>query len=64
MPEYSVNCSMVGDTRSTGRQLFVRPLSLTSVSENDHLMPEDVQACLAYASEVLKSERVYLLPGA
>jgi uncharacterized protein (DUF433 family) len=30
--------------------------------EYDHLAPEDVQACLAYASEVLKSERVYLLP--
>ncbi len=30
--------------------------------EYDHLKPEDVQACLAYASEVLKSERVYLLP--
>jgi uncharacterized protein (DUF433 family) len=31
--------------------------------EYDHLTPEDVQACLAYASEVLKSERVYLLPA-
>jgi uncharacterized protein (DUF433 family) len=30
----------------------------------DHLTAEDVQACLAYASEVLKSERVYLTPGA
>jgi uncharacterized protein (DUF433 family) len=30
--------------------------------EYDHLTPEDVQACLAYASEVLKSEKVYLLP--
>lgn len=30
--------------------------------EYDHLSPEDIQACLAYASEVLKSERVYLLP--
>jgi uncharacterized protein (DUF433 family) len=28
-----------------------------------HLTPEDIQACLAYASEVLKSERVYLLPN-
>lgn len=32
--------------------------------EYDHLAPEDVQACLAYASDVLKSERVYLLPSA
>jgi uncharacterized protein (DUF433 family) len=31
------------------------------LSEYDHLKPEDIQACLAYASDVLKSERVYLL---
>ncbi len=30
--------------------------------EYDHLSPEDIQACLSYASDVLKSERVYLLP--
>ena len=30
--------------------------------EYDHLTAEDIQACLAYASEVLKSERVYPLP--
>ncbi len=30
--------------------------------EYDHLCPEDIQACLAYASEVLKAERVYFLP--
>jgi uncharacterized protein (DUF433 family) len=30
--------------------------------EYAHLAPEDIQACLTYASEVLKSERVYLLP--
>ena len=28
--------------------------------EYDHLTLEDIQACLAYASDVLKSERVYL----
>lgn len=32
------------------------------LSEYNHLAPEDIQACLAYASEVLKSERVFLLP--
>ena len=32
------------------------------LGEYDHLSPEDIQACLAYASEVLKSERVYGLP--
>ena len=31
--------------------------------EYDHLKPADIQACLAYASEVLKSERVYLAPN-
>ena len=33
------------------------------LKEYDHLRPEDIQACLAYASEVLKSERVYLTPA-
>jgi len=32
------------------------------LQEYDHLTREDIQACLAYASDVLKSERVYLLP--
>lgn len=32
--------------------------------EYDHLTPQDVQACLAYASDVLKSEHVYLSHGA
>lgn len=32
------------------------------LGEYDHLTPEDVQACLAYASHVLRSERVYVLP--
>ncbi len=31
--------------------------------EYDHLTPGDIQACLAYASEVLESERVHLLPS-
>jgi uncharacterized protein (DUF433 family) len=30
--------------------------------EYDHVTAEDIQACLAYASDVLKSERVYLVP--
>ncbi len=32
--------------------------------EYDHITTADIQACLAYAGEVLKSERVYLLPDA
>jgi len=31
------------------------------LAEYDHLTREDVQACLGYASDVLKSERVYLV---
>ena len=31
--------------------------------EYDHLATEDIQACLAYASDTLKSERVYLVPS-
>jgi uncharacterized protein (DUF433 family) len=30
--------------------------------EYDHLTPDDIQSCLAYDGDVLKSERVYLLP--
>lgn len=33
------------------------------LQEYDHLTREDIQACLAYASDMLKSERVYLTPG-
>ncbi len=33
------------------------------LKEYDHLTRKDIQACLAYASEVLKSERVYLVPS-
>ena len=33
------------------------------LKEYDHLAAEDIQACLAYASDVLKGERVYLTPG-
>ncbi|MCX5676228.1 MAG: DUF433 domain-containing protein [Planctomycetota bacterium] len=33
------------------------------LKEYDHLTSEDIQACLAYASEVLKTERVYVTPA-
>jgi uncharacterized protein (DUF433 family) len=32
------------------------------LSQYDHISAEDIQACLAYASETLRSERVYALP--
>jgi len=31
------------------------------IQQYDHLTAEDVQACLAYAAEVLQSEKVYAL---
>lgn len=30
--------------------------------EYDHLTPADIQACLAYASDLLKAERIYVNP--
>jgi uncharacterized protein (DUF433 family) len=32
------------------------------LAQYDHVSAQDVQACLAYAGEVLRSERVYALP--
>jgi uncharacterized protein (DUF433 family) len=32
------------------------------LKEYDHLTAEDVQACLAYAGELVKEEKVYSLP--
>ncbi len=31
--------------------------------EYDHLTPEDIRACLAYATDMLRAEKVYLLPN-
>jgi uncharacterized protein (DUF433 family) len=33
------------------------------IQQYPHVTAEDVQACLAYASEVLRSEKVYALPA-
>ena len=33
------------------------------IQQHDHLTPDDVQACLAYASDMLRSEKVYALPA-
>ncbi|WP_045220869.1 DUF433 domain-containing protein [Desulfonatronum thioautotrophicum] len=33
------------------------------LEEYDHLSREDIIACLAYAGQMLQSERVYLTPG-
>lgn len=31
--------------------------------EYDHLTADDIRACLAYAAEMLKTEKVYLVPN-
>ena len=33
------------------------------LEEYDHLTIEDIRACLMYASEMLQTERVYLVPA-
>ena len=33
------------------------------LEEYDHITAEDIQACLAYAGELLKSERIYVNPS-
>ena len=33
------------------------------IEQYPHLTAEDIQACLAYASHILKPERVYSLPA-
>lgn len=44
--------------------LLARGWSIEEIlREYDHLSQEDIQACLAYASEILQSERVYLAPN-
>lgn len=43
--------------------LLARGYSKEQVMEQyDHITMEDIHACLAYASETLKSERVYVQP--
>ena len=43
-------------------ELLGRGWSVEQILEEfDHLTREDIQACLVYAGEALKSERVYLV---
>ena len=45
--------------------LLARGWTVQQILEDyDHLTPEDIQACLAYASDMLRSEKVYLTPKA
>jgi uncharacterized protein (DUF433 family) len=44
--------------------LLARGYSKEQILEQyDHITLEDIQACLGYASETLRSERVYAIPG-
>ena len=44
-------------------ELLARGYSKEQILEQyDHITGDDIQACLAYASETLRSERVYALP--
>ncbi len=43
--------------------MLARGWTITQILEEyDHIAQDDIQACLAYASETLKSERGYSLP--
>lgn len=43
--------------------LMARGYSKDQILEQyDHITADDLQACLAYASETLRSERVYAIP--
>ena len=45
-------------------ELLARGATMGDVlDEYDHLRMEDIQACLSYASELLKSERIYVNPS-
>jgi len=44
-------------------ELLGRGYKLDQILEQyDHLTMEDIQACLVYAGELLKAEKVYALP--
>lgn len=45
-------------------ELLGRGATVTDILEEyDHITAEDIQACLAYAGELLKSERIYVNPS-
>ena len=66
-PEVLVEKPIIKGTRISVElviDLLARGYTCADILEQyDHLTRDDVQACLAYASYVLRSERVYLVPG-
>ena len=65
-PEILVGKPVIKGTRMSVEfivDLLGRGWSVEQIlAEYDHLTREDIQACLAYAGDMLKSERVYLVP--
>jgi uncharacterized protein (DUF433 family) len=65
-PEILAGKPVIRDTRIAVEfviDLLARGWSTQQIlDEYDHLKEDDIHACLAYASELLKSEKVYPLP--
>ena len=66
-PEVLVGKPLIQGTRIAVEliiDLLARGYNTKQILEQyDHLTADDIQACLAYASESLRSERVYAIPG-
>lgn len=62
-PEILVGKPVIRGTRISVElvlDLLTRGYTREQILEQyDHLTPDDIQACLAYARELLRSERVY-----
>ncbi len=66
-PEVLAGKPIIKGTRSSVEfvvDLLGRGATMTDILEAyDHITAEDIQACLAYAGELLKSERIYVNPS-
>ena len=66
-PEILIGKPVIKDTRIAVElviDLLARGYTQDQImGQYDHITNADIQACLAYASETLRSERVYALPG-
>lgn len=65
-PEILVGKPVVRGTRIAVElviDLLARGYTREQILEQyDHITAEDIQACLAYAGETLRSEKVYIVP--
>ena len=66
-PDVLVGKPVIRGTRISVEQvidLLARGYTKEQILEQyDHLAPADIQACLAYVSEILRSEKVYAIPA-